>query len=314
MNFQTVDYIIAIAEELSISKAAERLHITQQTLSAHLSSLEKELGCRLFVRHVPLEITYAGEEFLKYARAIRDQMTNMQRTFDAIKGEKKGILKIGITGNRARTVLFPVLLKFRKKYPGIELKIVEGTNEILVQKLEKGEIDIGISDFSGEHPGIRIEHFYKESVIFVIRKDLFSEIYNENAEKILYRIQMRGEGSLLQECPLLLGHEQDVAGCLARRLIHTFENPPIIAAEAQSMSLLLEMSVSGLGGCFCPDVIAEKLLPEEVKKDLWLISLGKKAEYDIGIGWKDNWDLIDAFVQTAKSGTDQEIEREQWFL
>lgn len=301
MNFQTVDYIIAIAEEMSISKAAERLHITQQTLSAHLASLESELGCRLFVRHVPLEITYEGEEFLKYARAIRDQITSMHRTFDAIKGEEKGILKIGITANRARTVLFPVLIRFRRQHPGIELKIVEGTNEILVQKLEKGEIDIGISDFSGEHPGIRIEHFYKESVIFVVRKNLFSVIYGEQAENVLYRIQNQGEWKFLQKCPLLLGHEQDVAGSLARKLIHTFENPPVIAAEAQSVSFLLEMCVAGLGGCFCPDVIAEKLLPSEKKKDLWLVGLGKKAEYDIGIGWKNEWKLIDDFVRTAKS-------------
>ena len=71
MNLQTMEYLIAVAEEQSISKAAERLHITQQTLSAHLASVEEELGCRLFERRVPLKITYAGEEFLKYARLIQ---------------------------------------------------------------------------------------------------------------------------------------------------------------------------------------------------------------------------------------------------
>ena len=60
MNLQTMDYMIALADERSVSAAARRLHITQQSLSAHLASVEKELGCRLFERRVPLEITYAG--------------------------------------------------------------------------------------------------------------------------------------------------------------------------------------------------------------------------------------------------------------
>lgn len=300
MNFQTVDYIIAIAEERNISRAAERLHITQQTLSAHLTSLEKELGCRLFVRHVPLEITYAGEEFLKYARAIREQLVKMRHTFDAINGEEQGVLRIGITGNRGRTVLFPVLLEFRKTHPGIQLKIVEGTNEVLVKKLEQGEIDVCISDFSGAHPGIRVEHFYREHVIFVVRNDLFSGIYREQTDEVICRIQQREEWRLLQDCPLLLGHEQDVAGRLARRLIYTFDTPPSIAAEAQSMSLLLELCAAGMGGCFCPDVIAKRLLPEEKRKELLLLTLGEKAEYDIGIGWKTDWHVIDAFVETAR--------------
>ena len=299
MNFQTVDYVITVAEEKNISRAAERLHIAQQTLSAHLASLEKELGCRLFERHVPLEIKYAGEEFLKYAYIIREQLIKMHHTFDAISGEEKGILKVGITSNRGRTVLLPVILDFRKKHPGIELKIVEETNEVLVQKLEKGEIDIGISDFSAGHAGIKVEHFYREHVVFVVQRDLFCKIYGKNYKTIIRKIQEEGVYGLLKDCPLLLGHEQDVAGRLARKLIKTFDTPPVVTAEAQSMSLLLEMCVAGMGGCFCPDVIAERLLEEEKKKELLLLTLGRQAEYDIGIGWKTDWHLINSFVQAA---------------
>ena len=64
MNFASMDYFIMVAREKSFTKAAQRLYITQQTLSAHIASIEKELGCSLFVRHVPLELTYAGQVFL----------------------------------------------------------------------------------------------------------------------------------------------------------------------------------------------------------------------------------------------------------
>lgn len=299
MNFQTVNYVIAVAEEKSISRAAQRLHITQQTLSAHLASLEKELGCRLFERHVPLKITYAGEEFLKYAYIIREQIQNMHHTFEEISGEEKGILRIGITSNRGKTILLPVLIEFRKDHPCIELKIVEDTNENLVQKLEKGEIDIGISDFSAGHTGIKVEHFYRERVVFVVRKDFFTEVYGEESEKVIYKIQQEGEYELLGRCPLLLGHEQDIAGRMARQIIKTFDRPPVVVAEARSAALLLELCAVGLGGCFCPDVIAECLLPEEKKKELLILTLGKQTEYNIGIGWKSEWKLIRSFADTA---------------
>ena len=67
MNFSSMDYFVMVARERSFSRAAERLHITQQTLSAHIAKLEGELGTKLLVRSVPLELTYAGEVFLEYA-------------------------------------------------------------------------------------------------------------------------------------------------------------------------------------------------------------------------------------------------------
>ena len=63
MNFLSIEYFAAVASEHSFSKAAKRLGITQQTLSANIAALERELGCTLFVRHVPLELTYAGTVF-----------------------------------------------------------------------------------------------------------------------------------------------------------------------------------------------------------------------------------------------------------
>ena len=65
MNFLSIEYFAAVASEHSFSKAAKRLGITQQTLSANIAALERELGCTLFVRHVPLELTYAGTVFAR---------------------------------------------------------------------------------------------------------------------------------------------------------------------------------------------------------------------------------------------------------
>lgn len=67
MNFSSMEYFAVLAQELSFTRAAERLHFTQQSLSSHIAGMEKELGCQLVVRHVPLELTYAGQTLLRYA-------------------------------------------------------------------------------------------------------------------------------------------------------------------------------------------------------------------------------------------------------
>ena len=66
MNFSSMEYFTVLARERSFTRAAEQLHITQQSLSAHIAGMEQELGCPLVVRRIPLELTYAGSVLLRY--------------------------------------------------------------------------------------------------------------------------------------------------------------------------------------------------------------------------------------------------------
>lgn len=299
LNLQSMDYIITTANEKSISRAAEILHITQQTLSAHISSVERELGCKLFIRHVPLEITYAGKEFLKYAVNIQQQVNALRRTFDEIAGEEKGLLRIGVTDNRDRIVLLPIIVRFQQEHPKIQIKVIENTNDVLIQQLVKGEIDVCISDFSTHQREITQVDLYRERVVFVVPKSLFLNIYSGHADDVIRSIQQDADYKLLQDCPLLFGHEQDIAGKFSRKLIKTFEHPPIIAVEAENMALVLGLCAEGLGGCFCPEIIARNTLSDEQLQKVLIITLGKQSEYNIRLGWKNKWSVTDSFVKTA---------------
>lgn len=298
MNFQSIEYIIATANEKSITRAAKKLHITQQTLSAHISSVERELGCALFIRHVPLEITYAGNEFLKYAENIQQQMKGMKRTINEIIGEEKGLLKIGVSDNRDRIVLLPIIVDFLKKHSGIQIKVIEDTNEAVIQKLLKGETDICISNFSSQRGSIHQRSLYQERVVFVIRKDLFAKIYHQQAETVMKSVE-QGNYQPLQQCPLLVGHEQDISGRFSRNVIESFEKQPDILVEAENMGLVLGLCAEGLGGCFCPEIIVKNTLTEKQLEHVLIMTLGQQSEYTIRLGWKNSWSVINAFVETA---------------
>ena len=94
MNFSSFDYFLALARERSYTRAADVLHITQQSLSAAIAALERELGCPLVVRRTPLELTYAGRVFLQYAERFHQTRDEMQRTFCDIAENQRGELRV----------------------------------------------------------------------------------------------------------------------------------------------------------------------------------------------------------------------------
>ena len=102
MNFSTMDYFVALAEEKSFTKAAERLSGTQQTLSAHIAGVEAELGVRLVNRKVPLTLTYAGDVFLGYARRFQALRRTMGQEFLDISRDERGLLGGGVASTRGQ--------------------------------------------------------------------------------------------------------------------------------------------------------------------------------------------------------------------
>ena len=294
-----MDYVISVAEERSMSRAAKKLHVTQQTLSAHIASIERELGAQLFIRHTPLELTYAGEEFLQYAKTIQKQIRELKVSFSEITGNEKGLLKLGITDNRDRIILLPIMREFAKNHPKIVMKVIEVPVKSLTQKLLDDELDICISNFEGLKGGFFYKDLYQEQIIFLIRKDVFKDIYKHDHRKIIQMVQTGSNYLPLQECPLILGHEEDIAGQFSRQIIKNFVLQPNIKAEAENMAFILDLCIGGLGGCFCPDIIAKNTLTPQQLDKMLILPLGPKASYTMRIGWKKQWSIIDTFIQTA---------------
>ena len=105
MNFSSMEYFSVLAQERNFTRAAERLHITQQSLSSHIAGMEKELGSQLLVRRVPLELTYAGKVMLRYATGFQTLQNEMQREFCDISQKQKGILRVGAASTRGQMIL-----------------------------------------------------------------------------------------------------------------------------------------------------------------------------------------------------------------
>ena len=96
MALEGWDWFIKLAENENFTKAADELQISQQTLSARLVSLERNLGAKLVVRGTPISLTSAGKVFLLYAREQRQAQQDMIRQIGEVAGGGAGVLKVGI--------------------------------------------------------------------------------------------------------------------------------------------------------------------------------------------------------------------------
>jgi LysR family hydrogen peroxide-inducible transcriptional activator len=145
MNFQQLEYIVALNTFRNFVQAADHCHVTQPTLTMMVKKLEEELGMKLFDRSKsPLQPTEMGELILAKARRILSEAGEMRSFAKAGKEELIGPLRIGIIPTLAPYLLPLFLPDFLKEHTQIELTVIEQTTAELVAQLKRGEIDVAI--------------------------------------------------------------------------------------------------------------------------------------------------------------------------
>lgn len=302
MNFQNIDYFLCTARERSISQAAQKLHVTQQTLSGQIAALERELGCRLFVRHIPLELTEAGAAFEQYAASFQRNYRAMIQEFSDRASEQKGTLRVGIALTRGRILLPRLIRSFQQDYPLITVEVVEDTNEALRENLLRGNVDLVIGDLAENIPGICTRDFYREEVLLLLPKVLLRKIYGEQYSERVEKLRTHGDLNQIADCPFLLEYPKDIAGRIAENLLGRAGLIPFVKCRSQNMELLLDCCIQGEGACFCPDSLVSAAIAQEQMAQLELVRFKEGTIYSIRFGWREagyHWKIKDHFIKTA---------------
>ncbi|MCU7929660.1 MAG: LysR family transcriptional regulator [Candidatus Thiodiazotropha sp. (ex Codakia rugifera)] len=143
---QLKSLIILVENDFSVSRTAQCQHLVQPAVSQHLKQLEKNLGVRLFLRHGKrlVGLTETGETVVHYARKILADTVNIMAVGQDHISEERGILRIGTTHTQARYVLPPIIRQFSQRYPIVELQILEGTPQQLVDMAVRDKVDFAI--------------------------------------------------------------------------------------------------------------------------------------------------------------------------
>ncbi len=301
MNFNSLEYVPVIAAEGSFTKAARRLHVTQQTLSAHVAALERELGVPLFVRTTPLELTHEGEVFIAHAKRLADGVLDLKREIASPGPLQTGALRIGIAHTRGRVILPPVIEQFCKRYPNVSVELSEASNAGIDRALAEGELDIAIAAFERTPPGIELRDYYRERVVLLVTEKLLRE-RGIDPDAIAEPLS-HGDLTPLATCPFVLGPPEDITGELALRLLEQSSFTPIVRARSSNMETLLALSLRGIGASLDPQNLVDATATPAQKRGLRAYELGESASYMIRFGLPARgyrWSVTEAFIETAQ--------------
>ena len=168
IEFRHLRTIRAIHDAGGVARAADLLNITQSALSHQIKGLEEQTGVELFIRKSkPIRLSVAGQRLLKLANKILPEIDALQSEFDDLRAGKSGRLHIAIECHACFEWLFPVLEKFRQKWPDVDIDIKPGLAFEALPALQKENVDLVISSDPEKLSGITFTHLFDYKSVFV---------------------------------------------------------------------------------------------------------------------------------------------------
>lgn len=246
MDFREFRYIIAVADCQSITKAAAKLYVSQPSLSHLIARVEQEMGLKLFDRTVyPITLTYAGERYVETARKILMLDDDMRREFMDISEGRKGRITVGIPTERGGYMLPKILTRFKKEFPGIEVSVLEGSSELLIDSVLKGQTNFIIIPNTHETPELEQEVIYQEELLFLAGQEMAEAFGCCMDGQTVDPVQLTGMPFILQS----KGHS---IRKMTDQIFKQYNVAPQVVIETHSALTAAAMAVAGSAATIVP--------------------------------------------------------------
>ena len=214
MNTTVLRYIVAAAEEKSITRAAERLYISQPSLSQSISQLERQLGVTLFERsRKGLEITPAGEQYVNWARQTLFSEVQINRRIKDIAQYHITQLAFGTTPNRATYIIEPIIQELKGSFANCKIILEDRPTTELYQLLETGRIDFIVDVPSEDTLNFHNIPLAQEKILVAVPKS-FDIPHVEACAEDYPSVSL----SLFKDVPFTLMSEETALGKYSRML------------------------------------------------------------------------------------------------
>ena len=256
MNFLNLQYFCVAAEELSFTKAAKRLFISQQSLSSHISRLEEEFGVALFNRSQPVTLTQAGECLYQNSQLLLYQKNQTEKALQDIRDFRRGELTIGASTSRGAIMLADILPEFHQKFPQIQLHLIEGTTKQINKALYEGRADVNIGFAINDPENVHEELLHTEHLTCMVPISFLSTYAAGGSEPP--RPGTMQNFKLFAGCPFIrMPHDFWLGGIFERCCQDHGVNPDIVL-ETTSMTTLVSLCTAGLGAIVLPEIFTSR--------------------------------------------------------
>ncbi len=292
--FRHKDYIITIYEVGSFTKAAEKLFVSQPSLSATVKRVEEKIGTPIFDRSTsPLTLTETGYEYMKYAMQIKEIENDFERYASDYGSLLRGKLRIGGSSFFSSFILPNLISEFNKKYAKIEFEIVEDSTRNLISRLGENTLDIVIDNAELNEENVQSKIYKSERLILAVPKrfDINEKLKERRftAEQIKKDEHLQGKSIDLSKCkglPFILLHNENDTGKRADKLFKKYEMKPNVVFYLDQQITSYNMACTGIGIAFLSDTLIKRIAPSF---DVYYYVLDERfAERNIYFYYKKN--------------------------
>jgi LysR family hydrogen peroxide-inducible transcriptional activator len=247
MQVHQLRYFCAVAKTGSFTRAAQREHIAQPSLSQQIRKLEDEIGTRLFDRlGRTVRLTQLGEAFLPRAEEILRQIGSAKSEINEMAGTEQGKLAIGAIPTIAPYFLGSCLASFAREFPRVQVSVIEEETHELLNRTHEGMVDLALLALPVPASHCLCQELFRER--------LYAAVPQNHRLATLPRVQLKQ----IEKDPFLLlkeGHcfrENTLAACRRARL------HPNVVFESGQFATILAMVAAGAGVSVVPEMAIEK--------------------------------------------------------
>lgn len=291
MELRHLRYFVALAEELSFTRAARRLHVSQPPLSLQISQLEREIGARLFQRTSRrVELTLAGQAFLIDAQAVLARVDEAGNRARAIGQGLAGRIDIGLSGSHFLGPLPRIMAGYAQSHPEVEVNLHELKPAVQLQALRERRIDLSVSRTPVNDAVLSSTLLWRDPVAVALPV----------GHALARRRQLRLPD--LRDQPFVMlrtdssAHAQYIHDCCVQAGFS-----PQVSQRVQELPALLSLVGAGMGVALIPSSL-RGLFPDQIK----VIPLGKEAPHaDVYAVQRsaESVEVVQAFVRLAAAST-----------
>jgi LysR family nitrogen assimilation transcriptional regulator len=256
MELRSIEYFVQIADEGSITRAADKLGIAQPALTRRIKQLEEELGAPLLMR-LPrgVRLTSAGRDFLEHARKV---LLEVSRARDQVRGNARAVrgrVVVGTSPTLAPILLPGCVARARHVLPGVSLKLVEGFSPQLLDALLAGRLDLAVMTNPPRSPALTLTPLISEPLVVVSPPQA-------RGTRAAYSL------AELSRTPLIL---TDGLRAVAEEQLAAFGVSLRIEAEVDSVEAIRRLLLSGVGVTLMPvsafhaEIAARRLAAQPVE-------------------------------------------------
>lgn len=275
MEITQLRYYVAVAELLSFTKAAERCHVSQPSLSQQIQKLEQELGLQLVDRlGRRVKLTDAGETFYERAAAIIDAVDDAKSCVQRADDWQRGAISVGAIHTIAPYLLPEVVTRLTQRFPQAQVTVAEQLTEELIANCLAGELDVGIVALPIPEQRVRTERLFTDRLVAALP-----------AASPLVKQKRIVLDDLTRE-PFVLLDDMHCLGKQTLQLCADRNCAPAVSCRTAQLLTVQEFVALGQGVSLVPEMAASRDHDERIRYRQFD---GPPVEREIGMMWRPRY-------------------------